>query len=135
MRAKTHVVDTFVHVRPDGCLTPIPVTDTFWQALAQGQLGELNHGYLLSSFRFSENWTSWERHPAGDEWVCLLSGVVTLILEQPDGLQRCTLAAPGDFLVVPQGIWHSADATADCTLLFLTPGAGTEHRPRHPKVL
>lgn len=132
MRAIAHVSETFVHVRTDGNMAPIPVNDAFWQALAQGLHGELDHGYLLSSFRFAENWTSWERHPAGDEWVCLLSGSATLILEQPSGLERCTLNAPGDFVVVPKGIWHSADANVDCTLLFITPGAGTEHRPRDP---
>jgi len=34
--------------------------------------------------------------------------------------------------VVPQGVWHRAEVKKPGTLLFITPGAGTEHRPVSP---
>jgi hypothetical protein len=31
---------------------------------------------LVATFAFDADWPTWERHPAGDELVCLLSGEV-----------------------------------------------------------
>lgn len=129
MNAAANVLSTFLHVRPDGEIQPLPVTDTFWQQLAEGQMPALDQGYLLSAFSFAENWSSWECHPAGDEWVFLLSGEARLILDLPNGPARISLRQPGEFAVVPKGIWHTAQTDTATIFLFLTPGSGTEHRP------
>ena len=39
------------------------------------------------------------------------------------------LTDPGAYVLVPRGVWHTARTSVHTTLLFLTPGAGTEHRP------
>ena len=88
-----------------------------------------DEGRLVSLYSFNENWTSWERHPAGDEAVICTAGEITLLQELPDGMQSVTLRA-GDYAINPRGVWHTADITGGATALFITSGRGTEHRPR-----
>ena len=38
------------------------------------------------------------------------------------------LTAPGHYVLVPRGTWHTARTNGQCTMLFITPGEGTEHR-------
>jgi mannose-6-phosphate isomerase-like protein (cupin superfamily) len=61
--------------------------------------------------------------------VLLLSGAATLVLDEPAGERTVSLSAVGSYVLVPIGVWHTARTTIPTTLLFLTPGAGTEHRP------
>ena len=84
---------------------------------------------LVQLFSFSENWTSWERHPLGDEAVICTAGEITLIQQLPEGTQKVTLTA-GDYAINPRGVWHTADVAGHATALFITAGRGTEHRPR-----
>jgi quercetin dioxygenase-like cupin family protein len=88
-----------------------------------------DEGRLVQLYSFSESWTSWERHPAGDEAVICTEGEIVLIQELPDGLHKVTLGV-GDYAVNPRGVWHTADVTGRATALFITAGRGTEHRPR-----
>ena len=37
---------------------------------------------------------------------------------------------PGQYAINKPGVWHTADAAESATVLFITAGAGTEHRPR-----
>ena len=74
-------------------------------------------------------WTSWERHPAGDELVVALSGHQTLI-QEADGEQHRIELRPGHAVINPRGVWHTADVHEQGSALFITPGRGTEHRPR-----
>src|ERR1043165_572982 len=84
---------------------------------------------VVQLFSFSESWTMWERHPAGDEAVICTAGAMTLIQELPDGPQRVTLRA-GEYAINPRGVWHTADVAGHATAVFITAGRGTEHRPR-----
>ena len=88
-----------------------------------------NEGRLVSLYTFSENWTSWERHPVGDEAVICTGGEITLVQELPDGPHKTTLRA-GEYAINPRGVWHTADIANHATALFITAGVGTEHRPR-----
>jgi mannose-6-phosphate isomerase-like protein (cupin superfamily) len=69
-------------------------------------------------------------HPAGDEVIVLVSGQVDLILDDnDDGIGRLVrLDRVGACAVIPRGVWHTARTTG-CSLLFITPGKGTDHRP------
>ncbi|AXQ30197.1 cupin domain-containing protein [Solimonas sp. K1W22B-7] len=120
--------EMFLHLRDDGGATPLPVTPAFWEKLGSGQMPELEQGRLISTYTFAENWAVWERHPAGDEMVLLLSGAAEFLLELPGGLQSVAVTEPGSYLRVPAGIWHTARTQVATTMMFLTPGAGTEHR-------
>ena len=67
-------------------------------------------------------------HPAGDEVVALLSGEVDLILEE--GSHEITVSLKGRrTLIVPQGTLHRAVVREPGDMLFITRGAGTQHRP------
>ena len=86
-------------------------------------------GRLVSLYSFSESWTSWERHPMGDEAMICTAGEITLIQELPDGPRQVTLRS-GDYAINPRGVWHTADVAGHATALFITAGVGTEHRSR-----
>lgn len=87
-------------------------------------------GRLVAIHTFSESWTSWEMHPAGDEVVVCLAGEITLIQEFPGGATDRVTLRPHDYVVNPPGVWHTADVAGEATALFVTAGIGTEHRPR-----
>jgi len=88
-------------------------------------------GRLVCTFEQAASWSTWERHPAGEELVLLLSGRVDLI-QEIDGQEVRTELHPGTAVVNPAGVWHTADVHEPGMGLFITPGAGTEHRPRQP---
>ena len=123
------IVRTYLHFRDDGRADPIHVSDSFWSELSTGKLPQLEQGRLMTAFAFSEPWNVWERHPAGEELVMLLTGVVTVVLEEGGRERAVQLTTPGSYVLVPQNVWHTARTSVPTTMLFLTPGAGTEHRP------
>jgi hypothetical protein len=117
---------TFVHL-PDGpAATLLELTPSFWQELESR--ADLHGGRLISAYRFSEDWTSWERHPAGDELVFQLSGAMDFVLED-GGAERSVPLRGRAALVVPRGAWHTVRVLEPSEALFVTRGAGTEHRP------
>jgi mannose-6-phosphate isomerase-like protein (cupin superfamily) len=87
-------------------------------------------GRLISAHTFSEDWDMWEMHPHGDEAVICISGSATLHQELADGEVTSVTLSDGDFVINPRGIWHTADVSGEVTMLFITAGLGTEHRPR-----
>ncbi len=89
-------------------------------------------GRLVSQFDFAESWAMWEVHPNGAELVICTAGEITLHQEQADGAIESVTLAPGDYAINPPGTWHTADVPpgVTATAIFITPGAGTEHRPR-----
>jgi len=89
-----------------------------------------NEGRLVSLYRFTEDWTAWEMHPQGAEVVVCVAGTMTLVQEQIDGTTLETMLMPGDYAINAPGIWHSANVENEATALFITAGAGTQHRPR-----
>ncbi|PKM26759.1 MAG: cupin [Gammaproteobacteria bacterium HGW-Gammaproteobacteria-13] len=123
------ILHTYLHVQDGGKTQQVAVTEQFWSDITGGSKPELDQGRLMSAFSFSADWPSWERHPAGEELVMLLSGSAVLLLEEANGERELLLDMVGNYVLVPQGVWHTARTTQPSTLLFLTPGAGTEHRP------
>ena len=117
---------TFVVLQPDQSAALVEVTPTVFEELDR-RFGGFKGRVLVSSFSFDCDWSTWERHPAGDELVCLLSGRATLVLE---GLGMEELSEPGSYVLVPKGTWHTARTTVPTRMLFVTPGEGTENRPR-----
>ena len=87
-------------------------------------------GRLVSMYRFTEDWTSWEMHPAGAEVVVCIAGAMTLHQEMADGTKATVTLGPGDYAINPPGAWHTADVAGEATGVFITAGWGTEHRPR-----
>ncbi len=79
---------------------------------------------------FTESWGMWEKHPQGSEVVLCTSGAITLHQERADGSVSTITLHPGQYVVNEPGIWHTADVENEATVLFITAGMGTEHRPR-----
>jgi quercetin dioxygenase-like cupin family protein len=91
--------------------------------------GDGPDGRLVMVFESHGSWESWERHPAGDEVVICLSGRMTLV-QEIDGSARRVELGPCEAIVNPPGVWHTADVHEPGRFLTITPGEGTEHRPR-----
>ncbi len=70
-----------------------------------------------------------EMHPDGDELLFLVSGRLSVIVEE-DGVERSIELGPGQCLIVPRGVWHRVVPRERSQLFHLTPGPGGEHRPR-----
>jgi len=120
---------TFLRLTPRGSIEKLPLAG-FWPQLMRGELGDFHQEYLVSTAQYGADWPSWEMHPNGDEIVCLLSGAATMILEAPDGSRsELPLTEPGSFAFVPRHHWHTAKISVASSMLFITPGEGTEHRP------
>ncbi len=69
-----------------------------------------------------------EMHPDGDELLFLVSGRVTVVLEDEDPPREVALV-PGQALVVPRGVWHKLRLHEPSQILHVSPGPGGEHRP------
>jgi quercetin dioxygenase-like cupin family protein len=116
----------YVHLKPDDSARAMEGGDRFWATIQQRT--DLDEGRLMGVTGQSSDWDHWERHPAGEEILTLLSGEMELVLDMEGGEQRTVLRA-GETFVVPRGIWHRGIVTEAGRLMFVTPGAGTEHRP------
>jgi GNAT superfamily N-acetyltransferase/mannose-6-phosphate isomerase-like protein (cupin superfamily) len=119
--------DTYVHLAGDGMARTTPGGAAFW-SLPPDQMSAFDQGWLVSEFVCTEDWSNWEMHPHGDEFVYLLSGDVELVLELPAGARSERITGRGA-QVVPRGVWHTAKVFAPSRLLFVTRGDGTQHRP------
>ncbi len=117
---------TYIHLRPDGSALAIEGGAKFWAGV-EGR-HDLDHGRLMGSTGQNADWNHWERHPAGDEILVLLSGELELVLDTERGEERASLKA-GQTFIVPKGVWHRGIVKKPGQLMFLTPGSGTEHRP------
>ncbi len=86
-------------------------------------------GRLVSMYTFEAPWDAWEMHPAGSEVVLCTAGEITL-LQEIDGAVKRTTLRPGEYAINAPGVWHTADIEVSATAVFITAGAGTQHRPR-----
>lgn len=86
-------------------------------------------GRLVSQFSFTESWAGWEMHPAGAEVVVCTHGRMVLV-QEIDGQERRITLEQGHYAINPPGVWHTADISGEAGGLFITAGAGTQHRPR-----
>ncbi len=93
--------------------------------------GDGAEGRLVTMHSFTESWDVWEMHPVGAEVVMCVEGTVTLI-QEIDGAEVPTTITGGEYVINPPGVWHTADVVdGDMPrVLFITAGAGTEHRTR-----
>ena len=117
---------TYIHLRPDESARAMEGGPAFWAGIADRH--DLDQGRLMGSTDQSADWDHWERHPAGEEILTLLSGELEIVLDTDKGEQRAVLE-PGQTFIVPKGIWHRGIVKKPGQLMFITPGAGTEHRP------
>ena len=102
------------------------LSPTFYSELEAEFNGFAGH-VLISQHHFAEDWPTWEVHPAGDEFVTLITGDITFVLWQDQQEWPLRLSTPSDFVIIPKGVWHTARVHAPTTMLFVTPGEGTKN--------
>ena len=124
-----NLASTFVVVEPHHAAIPVAVTPTIYEELDK-RFDQFKGRLLVSCFSFDSDWPSWEIHPAGDEIVCLLSGDVRMVLDHNGVEEIIHLRDPGSFVIVQKGTWHTARTSIPTTMLFVTPGEGTQNKPR-----
>ncbi len=122
-----NIHSTYVVLEENGNAIPIAVSDRFYEKLEQ-QFGDFKGKRLISHYTFEQDWDCWEMHPTGEEFVCLLSGQVDFVLEQNGGEQTVPLNSPGQYILVPRGVWHTAKVHIPSSVLFITPGEATQCR-------
>ena len=92
--------------------------------------GDGIEGRLVSMHAFTDSWDVWEMHPTGAEVVLCVGGSIELVQEIEDQEVATTLTV-GEYAINSPGTWHTANVTEPTTAVFITAGAGTEHRPRN----
>ena len=68
-------------------------------------------------------------HPLGEELVVCTEGTIKL-LQEIGGQVRSAELNPGEAVINPPGVWHTADVDAEAAVLIITSGIGTKNRPR-----
>jgi mannose-6-phosphate isomerase-like protein (cupin superfamily) len=122
---------TFVHLGLGVRAVPLP--DFEWSAAGLKHYDALSapdgaEGRLVCISEQSATWDTWERHPAGEEVVVLLSGRVDVVQDLEDR-EHVVALRPGEAIVNPTNVWHTTRVHEPGRALFITPGRGTEHRP------
>lgn len=111
---------------PDGAAMTRSVGPGLYESLDADFDGFRGH-VLVSQHRFAEAWPGWEMHPKGDETVMLIEGAAEFVLWIGGREAVVQVDRPGQYVIVPKGTWHTARPLRPTTMLFLTPGEGTEH--------
>lgn len=122
------LTSTYLDLGGDGAVTRMAGGAAFWQQTG-AQLDAACSGYLVLQFRCERDMQHQEMHPLGDEVLHLVSGAVDVVLALPDGERVIALRA-GRTCVVPKGTWHHFVVREPGTMLGMTFGRGTQHRPR-----
>lgn len=122
---------TFVHLGLGATATPL--ADFTWsrenlESYEARFASDGPEGRLVCVTPQEATWDTWERHPAGEEVVLLISGRVD-VLQQVDGAERVVELRPGEAMVNPTNVWHTARVHEPGSALFITPTEGTEHKP------
>jgi mannose-6-phosphate isomerase-like protein (cupin superfamily) len=127
VRPAFDLATTYVQLDDGPRASAVEVDDEFWQTI--DRRSELQGGRLVGRFHNAQDWDIWEMHPAGDEVVCLLSGAIDVVLDEPEG-ERVVALETGRTCIVPRGVWHRAIVREPGDTLHITRGEGTQHRPR-----
>lgn len=132
MNGARRLADSFVHLGLGATAEPQPPFDgmEWYAAYGARHAADGLEGRLVSQNSFAKNWDAWEMHPHGAELVICTEGAMALTQEFPDGRRERVALAPGDYAINPPGVWHTADVADHATAIFITAGAGTEHRSR-----
>ncbi|MGH7950142.1 MAG: cupin domain-containing protein [Candidatus Binataceae bacterium] len=67
----------------------------------------------------------WERHPDGDELLYIVDGGLDVTTLTDDGPVNSVVNA-GSVFVCPKGLWHFPRPRPHVSMLFVTPGKGSE---------
>ena len=118
--------DVRVILAPNATATTKAITPNFYAEL-DGEFNNFEGHILVMAHSFSEDWGMWEMHPIGDEIVVLLEGDVDFVLWRDGAEAVLNMLEPGSYVVVSQGVWHTARPHKKTSMIFFTPGQGTRN--------
>ena len=96
-------------------------------------IGKLD-GSAIGVGWYSEQAPMWERHPEGEELLHVLEGELDITTLTDEGPVH-TRVPSGSIFVCPRGLWHWPRPKPSASLLFVTPGKGSEtSRARDPRL-
>jgi len=97
-----------------------------------GEFQNPEHDHLLMVFDFTDDASlhadHWERHPGGDEILCVLEGRLLAAVEADGATQEAEIEE-GQAVIFPKAAWHRLRVIEPGRLLVFTPRAGSELRP------
>ena len=117
---------TYLALDGAGGVTQMEGGAAFWRSVETSAAAT---GTLVTVSSGDGDWPNWEMHPAGEEVLVGLHGAARFVFEYADGRTDTHDMGPGVTLVVPRGVWHRAVDQRALKVLFITYGAGTQHRP------
>jgi mannose-6-phosphate isomerase-like protein (cupin superfamily) len=116
---------TYVQLTDDGRAATILVEADFWTRLDERPA--LHAGRLLCAFDVARGEGDHsEMHPAGDEILICIAGVIEIVIDD-----EVVALGAGDACVVPRGTWHRIRSARGGRMISLTPGEGTLSRERN----
>src|SRR3954464_5385963 len=92
---------TVVHLGRDSTAVPFGGADWSQEWLERDEqsfAADGDEGRMVCVFPQPRTWTTWERHPAGEELVVLLSGRIDVI-QEIDGDHRTVALRPGEAMI------------------------------------
>lgn len=111
-----------LHLADTAKATPVPIGPDFWTNMPP-ILGTVR---MVARLPQDGDWSNWEMHPRGDELILVLSGRVRFHCHGCGDIE----AGAGEAVLIPAGIWHTADVLEPGEALFITEGGDSQHRPR-----
>ena len=120
---------TFAVISPALSVATVENAPTVYERLDREFDGFRGH-VLVAQHSFAADWPTWERHPQGDEIVVLVSGSAEFVLDRGGRHETLRLGEPGSYVIVPRNTWHTARIASAATMIFITPGEGTENEVR-----
>jgi mannose-6-phosphate isomerase-like protein (cupin superfamily) len=126
--AATDLFDTLIHLRPGG-VAEVAEPRTRLKALAgRADAGLWTVGAVHADSDRAVHADVWERHPSGDEVLCVLAGAMQVYLrDHADGAVPVATLTSGQSFIVPVGQWHRLAVVEPADLLAITPRVDTQH--------
>ena len=97
---ENHLNKSAIVVTPKQTCEIVPLGADLYERLDRNYATFSGHS-LIAMHHFSDDWSTWECHPHGDEIVCLIEGVAEFLLQTDSGVVSTVLDSPGSYVRVP----------------------------------
>lgn len=127
--AKFSLPGARIHLSDEQGVQPLRIDAGFWKRITSDPALRAGRMLGVEAVRSDDDVhaSTWERHPNGDELLCVVSGRIDVVLEESAG-ERLIPLEPLTGLIVPQGVWHRLRVKEPAVLIGVTRHADTQHR-------
>jgi mannose-6-phosphate isomerase-like protein (cupin superfamily) len=118
-----------VHLSDGPDVQPLRADAGFWERVTSNRALCAGRMLGVAAVRTNDDVhaSKWERHPNGDELLCVVSGQIDVVLEEPSG-ERIVPLEPLTGFIVPQGVWHRLLVKEPAVLVGVTRHDDTQLR-------